>query len=132
MRELIIRAFVRIFLLLFATLIKTALRVSRIIIIKKIWVCQNSKKDDSFIGSIYASSLPNSVELTASADIPKLDFITKISDTTYRSIKKRKPFKIRLIALSFWRFLITVNFTICLLKLHYKGQKRFLSRLQNF
>jgi len=67
-------------LLSFDTLTNTAESVSKIIIIKNISTCQNSKKADVLNGSMYCSSSPKSVTLTASANIPKFRYFTKTSE----------------------------------------------------
>src|SRR3989339_631277 len=99
-------------ILFFTSLTKTALKVSRSIIIKKISVCQNSKKDALLIGSIYSASLPKSVNLTALPVIPKLEYLTKISEIRYIDIKIKRALRISLIALSCFMLLMSVKRTI--------------------
>ena len=67
-------------LLSFDTLTNTAESVSKIIIIKNISTCQNSKNAEVFKGSIYCSSSPKSVRLIASGNIPKFRYFTKTSE----------------------------------------------------
>lgn len=129
--ELIITIF-RINILFFARRTNTALRTSRSIIIKKISVCQNSKKEALLIGSMYSVSLPKIVSLTALLVIPKLECLTKTSEIRYRDIKTKRALRISLMALSCFTLLMRVKRTIYLLVIHCIWQMQFLNRQQCF